>query len=89
MRADHNTTEDLFIKITYRTEDYEEITNLKKFNGESMFSQVGGFIGIMLGVSLFHIPDILKSVISRGKTVYNGWTRNENQEAANTSYMNS
>ena len=76
-----NNTEDLFIRIIYRTEDYEEITNLKKFNGESMFSQVGGFIGIMLGISLFHIPDILKSIFSRVKAIYSKTTRNNDPEA--------
>ena len=67
---DEDDDGELFIKILYRTEYYEEITNLRKFNAESMFSQIGGFIGIMLGVSLFHIPDILKDIISTGQAVY-------------------
>lgn len=59
---------DLFIMIQYQAEEYEEIINLRKFDVESLFSQVGGFIGIMLGISLFHIPDILTNIITATET---------------------
>ena len=54
---------DLMIRMIYGAEDYEEVFNLRKFNAESAFSQIGGLIGIMIGVSLFNIPDILTSMI--------------------------
>ena len=62
----HITTEgELLIKLLYISDEYEEIKNLRKFDEESLFSQVGGFIGIMLGASLFHLPDILVQIISK------------------------
>lgn len=63
---------DLLVKLMYKTEEYEEISNLKKFDAESLFSQVGGLIGIMIGASFFNIPDILQNMISKFKT---GFTR--------------
>ena len=47
------------ISIAYSTEEYQEITNVKDFDFETMFSAVGGFIGIFLGYSLLQLPDLL------------------------------
>ena len=63
--------------------------NLRSFNAESMFSQVGGFIGIMVGVSLFHIPDILTSMISKSKAIYRKRTSNYNLDDTKISNRNS
>jgi hypothetical protein len=54
---------DLAIRTIYRTKKYEEIINKRKFDWESLFGQVGGFIGIMLGWSMLNIPVFL-SVMS-------------------------
>ena len=61
---------DLMIKILYSSDEYEEIKNLRKFDEESLFSQIGGFIGIMLGASLFHVPGILSQIISKLDIMY-------------------
>ena len=61
---------DLMIKILYSSDEYEEIKNLRKFDEESLFSQIGGFIGIMLGASVFHIPEIMATVISKLSTMF-------------------
>ena len=53
-----------------RTEEYEEITNLRKFDAESLFSQVVGLIGIMIGASFFNIPDILLNMVSKFETIF-------------------
>ena len=39
---------DLYINIKYKTEEYEEILSRRKLDAESLFSQVGGLIGIMV-----------------------------------------
>ena len=70
---------DLLIKIIYRSDEYEYIKNLQKFDEESLFSQVGGFIGIMLGASLLHIPDILANIIPKLKRML-GRVENEVRE---------
>ena len=52
----------------YKIEDFEEIINNRKFDAESLFGQIGGFIGITLGISFFNMPDILLAVV---KTFHN------------------
>ena len=74
------TEGELLIKLLYISDEYEEIKNLRKFDEESLFSQVGGFIGIMLGASLFHIPDILVQIITKLDIIWKrGICKRENQ----------
>ena len=61
---------DLVVTVNYNTEEYEEIISLRKFDGESLFSQIGGLIGIMVGVSFVNIPDMLEKVASKIKEEY-------------------
>ena len=61
---------DLVVTVNYNTEEYEEIISLRKFDGESLFSQIGGLIGIMVGVSFVNIPDMLEKVASKIKKEY-------------------
>ena len=70
LREQLNIDADFVFKILYRSVEYEEIKNLQKFDEESLFSQVGGFIGIMLGVSFFNVPDIISHVISKLNRVF-------------------
>ena len=62
--------QELLLKIPYKTDEYEKITNKRLFNSESLFSQVGGLIGIILGVSFLQIPDILNGSLEILKTKY-------------------
>ena len=61
---------DLVVMVHYRTEGYEEIISHRKFDGESLFSQIGGLIGIMVGVSFINIPDMLEKLASKIKEQY-------------------
>ena len=63
LREHYNLDADLVFKVFYRLDEYEEIKNLQKFDEESLFSQIGGFVGIMLGVSFFNVPDIMSHII--------------------------
>ena len=63
LRERHNLDADFVFDVLYRVDEYEEIKNLQKFDKESLFSQIGGFVGIMLGVSFFNIPDIMSHII--------------------------
>jgi hypothetical protein len=54
----------LKLHISYMSEDFQEIVNVKGFDVETFWSSVGGFIGIFLGYSLLQIPDILATVWS-------------------------
>ena len=49
----------LDITISYATETFEEITNVRDFDIESLWSSAGGFIGLFLGYSLVQVSEIL------------------------------
>ena len=54
---------DLLISIDYKTEEYEKVSSQRYFDSESLFSQVGGLIGIMVGVSFINIPNLLEKLV--------------------------
>ena len=55
----------LKLYLSYTTEDFQEIVNVKAFDVETLWSSVGGFIGIFLGYSLLQIPEILTVLWNR------------------------
>ena len=54
-----DTTSDLKLMIYYRIQHYKLASNDKSFTLLSLWSQVGGFIGIFLGYSLLQVPQLL------------------------------
>ena len=46
------------IKIEYITDGYKETINHRSFTILSLLSQIGGFIGMFLGYSLLHLPQL-------------------------------
>ena len=65
---------ELLFRVYYPSQTYQEITNKKDFGFESLWSCIGGFVGIFLGYSLMQLPEILSdgvtfitnSVVSKG-----------------------
>ena len=49
----------LAISVSYATETFQEIANLRDFNVETLWSSAGGFVGIFLGYSLLQVPELL------------------------------
>ena len=49
----------LSISISYLAEKYQEITNVRDFDLETLGSGIGGYIGIFLGYSLLQVSDLL------------------------------
>ena len=49
----------LELKLYYRTQYYKLASNEKSFTLFTLWSQVGGFIGIFLGYSLLQLPELL------------------------------
>jgi len=49
----------LFLKFKYLDKNYQEIVNERDFGLESLWSTVGGFVGIFVGVSLSQVPDLV------------------------------
>ena len=48
----------LILTIPYATEMFQEIQNVNDFDIQSLWSSVGGFVGIFLGYSLLQIPEL-------------------------------
>ena len=46
-------------KFKYMVKNYEEIINEREFGAESLWSTVGGFIGIFVGTSLSQVPNLI------------------------------
>ena len=47
--------------IRYTTEIYQEIQNFRDYNLDTLWSSIGGFVGIFLGYSLLQLPDLLRT----------------------------
>lgn len=55
------------IIVEYMTEVYRETTIQKHFGMLSLWSQIGGFVGIFLGFSLLQLPELLNFHFSKMK----------------------
>ena len=53
----------LIVQMRYEDDMYMEVINTKEFRFKTFFGNVGGLIGIFLGVSLSHIPQFIYDVI--------------------------
>lgn len=61
----------LVMKLEYAAEHYKETINNKAFSLASLWSQIGGFIGMFLGYSLLHLPELTSDVIQWAKDLLN------------------
>ena len=50
------------LELQYMKQNYQEIVNIKDFELESLWSSVGGFVGIFLGYSLLRVPDLMDTL---------------------------
>ena len=57
------------IDVEYSTAGYKEIVTYRAFGIISLWSQVGGFIGICLGYSLLQLPELTEKVIRNAMRV--------------------
>ena len=48
----------IFCNVGYSSDLYEEVTNVRSFGKASLWGSIGGFVGMILGLSLFQLPDI-------------------------------
>merc|ERR1719414_1000890 len=56
------------LELQYMKQNYQEIVNIKDFELESLWSSVGGFVGIFLGYSLLRVPDLMDTLFEWFKT---------------------
>jgi len=59
------------VRIEYAAFGFKEIRNYKAFGLLSLWSQIGGFVGIFLEYSLLQVPEIIERVINWAKRFMN------------------
>ena len=55
----------LNLSFKYQDKTYEEIINEREFGFESLWSTIGGFVGIFVGTSLSQVPNFVTIVLHR------------------------
>ena len=55
----------LRISVKYQDKTYEEIINEREFGFESLWSTIGGFVGIFVGTSLSQLPKLVTFIWTR------------------------
>ena len=55
----------IHILVRYSTLQYQQIINVRDFDFDSMFSAIGGFVGIFLGYSLLQATAIIEMTVFR------------------------
>ena len=61
----------ILLSFEYATIGFREIRNFRAFGLLSLWSQIGGFIGILLGYSVLQVPDLIAGIIDWAKRVIN------------------
>ena len=57
----------VILKIEYAATGFREMQNYRAFGLLSLWSQIGGFVGIFLGYSLLQVPELVNGVIGWAK----------------------
>ena len=75
----------LTVHLKYATETFQEVHNSEDFNVFSLWSNIGGFIGIFLGYSLLQVPEILGTIwIFNWKKLSNFWKNSKSFNGSKT-----
>ena len=64
-----NTGNKIEFTLQYQTESYRETINNLAFDMATLWSQIGGFIGMFLGFSLLQVPQLSGNVLRAIKTL--------------------
>ena len=60
----------VYCYLFYSSDYFQETTNVRKFSRDSVWGNVGGYIGMFLGFSVLQIPSLLNAVFRRIKDKY-------------------
>ena len=58
------------VKIDYAALGFKELKNYRAFGVLSLWSQIGGFVGIFLGYSLLQIPELMILTFQYAKRLF-------------------
>ena len=67
LRGDSKIT--LRFRLNFLTDSYKETVNTLAFSMATLWSQIGGFVGIFLGYSLLQIPELIEICVVRIKSI--------------------
>ena len=59
------------LTINYLVDEYQLIRNSRAFGFESLWSQIGGVVGIFLGYSLLQVPMVIRKITNWAKSLSN------------------
>ena len=60
----------VYCYLFYSSDYFQETTNVRKFSRDSVWGNVGGYVGMFLGFSVLQIPSLLNAVFRRIKDKY-------------------
>ena len=52
----------MYVEFFYMDKNYQEIVNQRDFTLAGFWSNIGGFVGMILGYSLMHVPELIISI---------------------------
>ena len=58
-------TDKIKIDFRYLTKVFEEIKNVRDFCLQDLFANIGGFVGMILGVSVLQLSNIILTMIHK------------------------
>ena len=58
-------------RFIFQNPHYKEILHVQSFNIESWIGNVGGYIGLFLGVSIWQLPNLVKFIFEKVKSMVN------------------
>ena len=73
----------LQIDIFYRQLSYEQVTEQKAFELLSLFSEVGGFMGLLLGASILTVCELIDYIIISARMKCNAADKNTKKQQDN------
>ena len=62
---------DVVLKFSYPMQKYEEVRNVRDFGMESLFSYIGGYVGLFLGYCLLSLLDDLFELLAWAIKIFN------------------
>lgn len=67
----------LQMKVLYKDQYYEDVAYSKSFGFESLISNIGGFVGIFLGISLMQSPELIGKLLNFVKNITNRFLKSK------------
>ena len=65
--VENNESLEHSITIFFQSPKYKEVKNVRSFNEESLVGNLGGYIGLFVGVALWNAPDIILAIVMKFK----------------------